>query len=48
MKTPKTMKFDVALWKAATKAAKRERRSTTAYIELATEEKLRREGNKKQ
>ena len=34
------MKFDVALWKAAAKAAKKVRRSTTAFIELATEEKL--------
>ncbi len=42
-KVPKTMKFDEDLWKAAEKASKQTRQSTTAYIETATEEKIKRD-----
>jgi len=44
-KKPTTMKFDEDLWKQATVAAKKARQSTTAYIEKATEEKLKRDAD---
>jgi hypothetical protein len=46
-KVPRSMKFDKHLWDAATRAAKQERRSTTAYIEMAVQEKLERDKLKK-
>lgn len=46
-KVPRSMKFDKRLWAAAAKAAKRDRRSTTAYIEMAVQEKLERDALKK-
>lgn len=43
MKTQKTMRFDEDLWNDAAIAAKQTRQSTTAYIEMATEEKIKRD-----
>lgn len=42
-KVNKTMRFDEDVWKAAQKASKKTRQSTTAYIETATEDKLKKD-----
>ena len=42
-KVNKTMRFDEDLWSKAGQAAKQVRQSTTAYIETATDEKLKKD-----
>lgn len=42
-KISKTMRFDDELWKRAQSAAKQVRQSATAYIETATEEKIKKD-----
>ncbi len=42
-KKPLTMRFDEELWKRAEQAAVQTRRSTTEYIEYATEQQIKRD-----
>ena len=47
MKVCKSLRFDEDLWKEVTLAAKKTKRSATAYLEFSAEEQLKRDADVK-